>query len=109
METNAEKAHVTQLKEWYACQEGIEFAEQFNSIQEAWGQCKNYLWMLWLLDKKTDAAYAVAYAAAAADATDAAYAVAADAADAAADAADAAYAADATTDAIRKVIPVFQF
>jgi hypothetical protein len=104
METNAEKAHVTQLKEWYACQEGIEFAEQFNSIQEAWGQCKNYLWMLWLLDKKTDAAYAVAYAAA-----DAAYAAAAAYADATADAADAAYAADATTAAIRKVIPVFQF
>jgi len=101
METKVEKAHVTQLKEWGACQEGIEFAEQFNSIQEAWGQCKNYLWMLWLLDKKTDAAYAVAYAAA-----DAAYA---DAAADAADAADAAYAAAATTDAIRKVIPVFQF
>ena len=46
------KEHIIKLKELRACPEAIEWAKQFNSIQEAWDNCERGDWMLWLLGKQ---------------------------------------------------------
>ena len=46
------KTHIVKLKKLGACQEAVEWAKQFNNIQEAWNNCKRGDWMLWLLGKQ---------------------------------------------------------
>ena len=45
------KTHIKKLKKLHACHEAVEWAEQFNSMQEAWDKCIRGDWMLWLLGK----------------------------------------------------------
>ena len=120
--------YIERIEALGACAPALDWlrSEQHPTLQAAWDACPRSNWMLWLLLKRADAAYAAArdaaYAAADAAARDAyaaardAYAArdAADAARAAAyDAADAAYdtyaaARDAArdADAIRAIVPV---
>ena len=47
------KKHIAYLKKLGACLEAIEWAEQFNSAQEAWDRCERGDFMLWLLGKQS--------------------------------------------------------
>ena len=46
------KEHIIKLKELSACPEAVEWASQFETIQEAWDNCERGDWMLWLLGKQ---------------------------------------------------------
>jgi hypothetical protein len=41
----------TKLNELYACEEAIEWAKDYDSLQSAWDNCKRSDWMIWLMDK----------------------------------------------------------
>lgn len=45
-----EKDFITKLKEMDACQEAVEWASAFGSLQEAWDNCSRADWMLWLVE-----------------------------------------------------------
>ena len=50
--TTATRTEVLEFCEKYgACSEGREWAQQYNTMAEAWDNCKNPDWMLWILDK----------------------------------------------------------
>ena len=42
------KQHIVYLKKLEACQEAIEYASQFKTLEEAWQKCERGDWMLWL-------------------------------------------------------------
>lgn len=98
------------------CSEGLTFAKQFSTLQEAWDKCENSSWMWWYLGKhKVSKEISVKYARLCANhvshlknyAAAAAYEAeattsATSAANAAADAADVACCATADADAERK-------
>ena len=43
------KEHIAYLKSLQACSESIAYAEQYDSMREAWEACRRPDWMLWLL------------------------------------------------------------
>jgi hypothetical protein len=45
------KGWIKKLHEMSACQEAIDWAEQYDSLQEAWDACPRGDWMGWLLDR----------------------------------------------------------
>ena len=47
------KKHINYLKKLRACNGAVIWAEQFNSMQEAWDNCERGDYMLWLLGKQT--------------------------------------------------------
>ena len=49
-------------KDWHrelaaleACYDAVKWAEQFDTLQEAWDACPNGAWLFWLLTKTKDA------------------------------------------------------
>ncbi len=47
------KKHIKYLKKLSACRGAVEWAEQFNTIQEVWDNCERGDWMLWLLGEQS--------------------------------------------------------
>jgi hypothetical protein len=47
--TQAYPSHVNGLQALGACSEAVEFAEGFNSLDEAWQACERGDWMLWFV------------------------------------------------------------
>ena len=43
--------HSEKLKRMGACESAVEWADQFDTLQEAWDSCERGDWMLWLLGK----------------------------------------------------------
>jgi len=41
---------VKKLKGWWACEEGLEYAELHNDPERWWNECKRYDWLLWVAD-----------------------------------------------------------
>ena len=46
------KKHISYLENLNACHKAIEWAKQFNTLQETWDNCERGDWMLWLLGKQ---------------------------------------------------------
>jgi len=49
--------HINYLKKLNACNDAVEWAKQFKSLQEAWDNCERGDWMLWLLGKQSGDPY----------------------------------------------------
>ncbi len=47
------KKHINYLEKLNACNEAVIWAEQFNSMQEAWDNCERGNYMLWLLGSQS--------------------------------------------------------
>ena len=45
------KTHIAQLKSIGACEKSIEWAEKFDSGEEAWKACDRYDWIEWVVDR----------------------------------------------------------
>ena len=45
------KTWLRQIKRVGACEDAVEWAEQYNSLAEAWAECERGDWMLWLSGK----------------------------------------------------------
>ena len=45
------KKHIIKLKKLEACQEAIDYANGFETLQDAWDACERGDWMLWLVGK----------------------------------------------------------
>ena len=43
------KKHIKYLKSSGACKEAIDYADQYDYLQEAWDNCERGEWMMWLL------------------------------------------------------------
>ena len=41
----------TEIEEYEACKDAVEYREQFNTFQEAWKNCQRGDWMLWIAFK----------------------------------------------------------
>ena len=47
------KKHIIKLKRLKACQEAIDYAKGFETLQDAWNACERGDWMLWLVGKQS--------------------------------------------------------
>jgi hypothetical protein len=43
------KKHIRFLKDMHACDEAVQFADDFRSLKSAWNACERGDWMLWLI------------------------------------------------------------
>ena len=46
------KKHIIKLKKLEACQEAIDYAKGFETLQDAWDACERGDWMLWFIGKQ---------------------------------------------------------
>ncbi len=44
----------TKLKRFNACEDAVEWAEQFDTSHQAWDKCERADWMLWIAEKLSD-------------------------------------------------------
>ena len=47
------KNHITYLKKLNACNEAVEWAKDYPTLQQAWNNCERGDWMLWLAGKQS--------------------------------------------------------
>ncbi len=45
------KAWLDPIKELGACQEALDWADKYDSLEEAWAACECYDWMRWLFHR----------------------------------------------------------